>query len=103
MPAPHTLLLWMQIVMEGIAMMNPNFHNLIRIMVPIGFSVYREKCLWLWFDDSVQQILLLPSLAPHNNSNIMYMAACWWNVGLSFCNLLLWSYTFIRYFIITYD
>ena len=94
MSAPHTLLLWLQIVMEGCAMMNPNFHHLIRILVPIGFSAYREKCLWVWFREASLLLVQMQSGGMNTTNNVpnYYSAVCWLNAIVAFCNLIMWSY-----------
>lgn len=45
--APHLYMLVCQIMME--MMVNgPEFHPLLQVMVPLGFSVYRMSCLKTW-------------------------------------------------------
>jgi len=46
--APHLFVLLCQILMETMANGGPNFHPLLQLINPIGFSAYRMGCLKTW-------------------------------------------------------
>jgi hypothetical protein len=75
--APHLFLLLAQITMEGVTN-HECYHNLIRILVPIGFNAYRMSSLFTWV------------AVAFNDLSIDYWYQ--WGFGLAAVNLLAWSY-----------
>lgn len=76
--APHCFLLLSQIFMEAVTN-SVEYHNLIRLLVPIGFNAYRIPSLLTW----VEEVLIWK-----NGSSV---EGCW-NLGLAVVNLVLWAY-----------
>ena len=76
--APHLFLLLAQISMEQITN-RPWFHDLPRILVPIGFSIWREGALYTWTWMAYEQF---------------YYRDPWsvFNLCLSCVNSVIWSY-----------
>jgi len=77
--APHLFLLLTQIHMEGVTN-DVRYHNVIRLLVPIGFNTYRMSSLFRWVE-----------VAWKNNASL---EGCWYycNIGLAVVNLILWAY-----------
>lgn len=96
--APPLFLLWCQITMETLALNSIYFHDLIRILVPVGFNAYKMRSLMIWCNKSLE---LLPSSSDFwqhaeddqdfgdtsNNESWYY-----WGLVLAFTNLVLWTY-----------
>ena len=82
--APHLVLLWCQIIGEGMTMFNPNVHRYITLLVPLGFSAYRMNLLVEWFSSSFSL------WSTHMYSD--YTSAYAWGVVLSSINLIFWTY-----------
>lgn len=72
--APHLFLIMSQILMESITK-SVACHNVIRLLVPIGFNAYRMPCLVTWVHKSWKS----------DSSN-------YWSLGLAVTNLILWAY-----------
>lgn len=77
--APHLFLLLSQINMEGVTN-DVRYHNVIRLLVPIGFNAYRMSALVKWVN-----------VARNTTATI---AGFWyyWGLGLAVVNLVLWAY-----------
>eukprot|EP00978_Attheya_sp_CCMP212_P011105 scaffold27151_cov46-Attheya_sp.AAC.2 len=84
---PHVFVLWCQIIMETLTMEDPNVHNFIRLLVPIGFSVYRMRNLAIWCTACWE--LLSSKWEEGDEGNYWYY---YWGMGLSVANLLGWTY-----------
>jgi hypothetical protein len=80
---PHVFVLWCQIIMETLTMEDPKVHNFIRLLVPIGFSVYRMRNLAIWCTACWE----LRSKWEGEEGNWYY-----WGMGLAVVNLLGWTY-----------
>jgi hypothetical protein len=86
--APHFFVLWMQIVMESAMMHDVKCYDLIRLLIPIGFSAYRQTCLMTWFTEA----LVLPMNDGDVQDDKIEPGWYYWIVGLSLCNLIAWTY-----------
>ena len=72
------VLLFIQVACENATM---KFHDVLRILVPIGFNAYRLKPLCRW-------VYLASMISPEADHQAWYYAA----LALSIINLVLWSY-----------
>jgi len=91
--APHLFVLCMQIIMEGLLVMNENCHDLVRILVPIGYSAYRERSLMVWCTEA---FVATESAAEMIQEPWWY----WWGLVLSVFNLVAWTYNLFGFLLL---
>ena len=84
--APHLFLLLVQVLMEKVTN-NVCYHNLIRILVPIGFNAYRMNSLFTWVHVAYRDL------------SADYLAyQCGFVVAV--VNLLAWSYNLLVFLLL---
>jgi hypothetical protein len=86
----HLLVLWTQITCETVTMQNPFVHRYIALLIPLGFSVYRQSLLLEWFSISFTSFRSsFLSIIGGNTSLSWY----WHALGfvLSSINLIIWT------------
>jgi len=83
--APPLALLFAQCLGESTT---GSFHDVLRILVPIGFNAYRLGPLLTWFRHSIDQYQSLP-FGSSSNKDIIWITM---NTLLATTNLALWSY-----------
>jgi len=66
-----------------------SFHDVLRILVPIGFNAYRLGPLLTWFRHSLDQYHQFASSSSSDGNTIMYISL---NLMLGAINLAFWSY-----------
>jgi hypothetical protein len=86
----HLLVLWTQITCETVVMQNPFVHRYIALLIPIGFSVYRQSLLLEWFFTSLSY---LSSTFVYMFGTYTYFSLTWYAFGfvLSSVNLIMWT------------
>jgi hypothetical protein len=92
--APHLYLLLCQIAMETLAGCD-KFFVLLRLLNPIGFSIYRMGALWVWASTSMTSFLEAKDSVAGLWSNMFAGKMIIWEVlglSLALVNLVLWTY-----------
>merc|ERR1712232_1426661 len=89
---PHLFVLLCQILMETMANGGPNFHPLLQLINPIGFSAYRMGCAKTWIAVA-WQLQATASSAQHDNSTALSLVT-WENahLALAVLNGVFWTY-----------
>ena len=83
--APHLFVLLVQVAMEHLTY-RKSWHDLPRILVPIGFSIWRERTMWIWAETVITEVLKSTC-----NRSIEYIFICWIAV-LAVFNMIFYSY-----------
>lgn len=83
--APHLFLLLVQVFMERVTH-HVRYHNLIRILVPIGFNAFRMNSLFTWVHVAYKDL------------SVDYWHQ--WGFGLAAANLLAWSYNLLVFLLL---
>lgn len=88
--APHLYMLVCQIMME-IMVNGPEFHPLLQLMVPLGFSAYRVSCLKSW-------VMMAWELSAGSTATTTTTTVAWevMHMALAVFNTIFWTYnTFV--------
>lgn len=88
--ASHTMLIFAQVLTEGLSV-SPFMHAQPKLMVPIGFNIYRMATLWSWVKGSweIAQRTLQQQSSPIGLGTKMWVAFAF---VLGVTNLVAWSY-----------
>jgi len=82
--APHLFVLWSQIIVETVAMRSALVHNYIKMLGPVGFSIYRIPMLIQWSSAAWQMLADADANAP--------LAWYQWSAFLATLGLAVWIY-----------